>query len=68
MQAALDKIAAIKAMIGDRQIPIEVDGGITLANAAAIAKAGATVLVAGSSIFRGDYATNIAALRRAAQG
>ena len=68
MPAALDKIAAIKAMIGNRPIPIEVDGGITAANAAAIARAGANVLVAGSAVFRGDYVANIAALRVAAQG
>jgi len=67
MPAALEKIAAIRAMIGSRAVPIEVDGGVTLQNAGAIARAGGSVLVAGSAIFRGDYAVNIAALRRAAE-
>jgi ribulose-phosphate 3-epimerase len=66
MPAALDRIAAIRTMIGSRPIPIEVDGGITPANAGAVADAGGSILVAGSSVFRGDYAANIAALRSAA--
>jgi ribulose-phosphate 3-epimerase len=69
MPASFTKIAAIKAMVGSRPIQIEVDGGVTPANAAACARAGATVLVAGSSVFQGgDYAANIAALRKAAGG
>ncbi|MCC7168044.1 MAG: ribulose-phosphate 3-epimerase [Rhodospirillales bacterium] len=64
----LDKIARIKKMIGTRKIDLEVDGGVTPANAGAIAKAGANVLVAGSAVFKGsDYASNIHALRAAAK-
>ena len=60
----LDKIRNIKRMIGSRAIELEVDGGITPANAKDIAAAGADVLVAGSAVFKGgDYAANIAALR-----
>jgi ribulose-phosphate 3-epimerase len=66
--AMLEKIRRIKAMIGDRPIPIEVDGGINAETAAAVAAAGATALVAGSAIFGGDYAERIAALRQAAAG
>jgi ribulose-phosphate 3-epimerase len=69
MPAAIAKIAAIKAMIGSRNVLIEVDGGITAGNANAVVRAGASVLVAGSSIFRSGpaaYANNIAALRDAA--
>jgi ribulose-phosphate 3-epimerase len=66
----LEKIARIRAMIGARDIRLEVDGGVSAANAGAIAKAGADVLVAGSAVFRGNdpgtYAANIAALREAA--
>ena len=58
-------------MIGDRPIRLEVDGGITRDNAAAVAAAGADTLVAGSAVFRGkssaDYASNIAAIRVAAE-
>jgi ribulose-phosphate 3-epimerase len=69
MAASIAKIAAIKAMIGGRDVAIEVDGGITAANAGAVVRAGASVLVAGSSVFKGGadaYAANIAALRAAA--
>ena len=66
--AAIEKIARIKAMIGGRPIDIEVDGGITPDNAAAVTSAGANVLVAGSAVFRGGapaYRSNIAAIRHA---
>jgi len=66
---SLDKIAEIRAMIGGRNIAIEVDGGVTPANARAVCAAGASVIVAGSSVFSGGakaYRDNIAALRRAA--
>ena len=65
----LDKIRAIREMIGRRAIRLEVDGGVTPLTAPQIVEAGADVLVAGSAAFRGGqlcYADNIAALRRAA--
>jgi len=68
--SALDKVARIKAMIGDRPIDLEVDGGVTADNAGALAKAGANALVAGSAVFKGGesaYAGNIAAIRSAAE-
>lgn len=68
--AVVDKIARVKAMIGDRPIDIEVDGGVTPETAPLVAKAGANVLVAGSAIFKGGseeaYNANIAAIRTAA--
>jgi ribulose-phosphate 3-epimerase len=67
--SGFEKIARIRAMIGDRPIDLEVDGGVTADNAGAIAKAGANWLVAGSAVFKGGaehYATNIEAIRRAA--
>ena len=67
--SGLEKIARIRAMIGDRPIDLEVDGGVTPDNAGAIAKAGANWLVAGSAVFKGGaehYAANIEAIRRAA--
>ncbi|WP_373354572.1 ribulose-phosphate 3-epimerase [Pseudoroseicyclus sp. CXY001] len=64
--AMVEKIAAVRAMIGDRPIHLEVDGGISPANAGAVVAAGADVLVAGSAIFGGDYAERIAAIRAAA--
>jgi len=62
--AALEKIKKISAMIGDRPIEIEVDGGVVPDNAKKLVEAGADVLVAGSAVFRTpDYAGNIRALR-----
>jgi len=63
------KIRRIRALIGDRPIRLEVDGGITPETAAVAAGAGADVLVAGSAVFRGGpaaYAANIAAIRSGA--
>ncbi|PSK84902.1 ribulose-5-phosphate 3-epimerase [Limimaricola soesokkakensis] len=71
----LDKIAALRAMIGNREIHLEVDGGVDTATAPLVAQAGADALVAGSAVFRGGsvetasvYGENIAAIRAAAQG
>ena len=69
--AVLEKVRRVKAMIGDRPIDIEVDGGVSADNAARAAAAGANVLVAGSAVFSGggrrDLAGNIAAIRQAAE-
>ena len=67
--SALDKIARARALVGARPIDIEIDGGVTADNAAAVARAGANVLVAGSATFKGGpdaYRANIAAIRNAA--
>ena len=69
--AVLEKIRRVRALIGDRPIDIEVDGGISAETAGAVAAAGANVLVAGSAVFRGgtveSYRDNIGALRQAAR-
>jgi ribulose-phosphate 3-epimerase len=49
-----EKIRRIKAMVGDRPIEIEVDGGVAPETAGIVARAGANVLVAGSAVFKGD--------------
>ena len=68
-----DKVRQLRAMIGDRPIHIEIDGGITTQTAPAMARAGADVLVAGSAVFKGGsaaepsgYGENIRAIRLAA--
>lgn len=67
MAGMLPKIAQAKALVGGRDIDIQVDGGITAANAGSVAKAGANVLVAGSAIFAGGrHREAIGALRMAA--
>ncbi|CAK0769582.1 ribulose-phosphate 3-epimerase [uncultured Gammaproteobacteria bacterium] len=64
IESQLDKIRRLRAMIGDRPIELEVDGGVTTDNAARVAAAGADVLVAGNATFKGgDYAANIKALK-----
>lgn len=72
IESSLEKLKRIKAMIGDRPIDLEIDGGVTADNAGAITKAGANALVAGSAIFKGgtpeSYSANIAAIRKSATG
>jgi ribulose-phosphate 3-epimerase len=66
-----EKVRRIRAMIGDRDIDLEIDGGVTPETAPLVASAGANVLVAGSAVFKGggsNYRGNIAAIRRAAEG
>lgn len=65
IDASLAKIRRARAIL-DRAgsaAHLQVDGGVTAANAAACVDAGADALVAGSFVFKGDYATNIAALK-----
>jgi ribulose-phosphate 3-epimerase len=67
------KIRQLRAMIGDRPVLIEIDGGVTPSTAPALVAAGADVLVAGSAVFKGGsvadpapYGANIRAIRMAA--
>ena len=68
--AMIEKVRRVKAMIGERPIALEVDGGIGPHNAGALAQAGADVLVVGSAIYQGAsveaYRSEIDALRREA--
>jgi len=50
------KVAALKAELDRRgnDAPIEVDGGVNAENAALLRDAGATILVAGSSVFKAE--------------
>ncbi len=68
IQGSTEKIARLRSILDERDlghIELEVDGGIDTGNAPEIVRAGATVLVSGTSIFRGtgSIAENIAALR-----
>jgi ribulose-phosphate 3-epimerase len=61
-----EKVSRIKDLVGDRDVDIEIDGGVTPETAPLVTAAGANVLVAGSAIFKGgSYAPNIAAIREA---
>ncbi len=75
IHSQIDKVKKLRAMIGDRPIHIEIDGGITTETAPLMAAAGADVLVAGSAVFKGGsvdnpsvYGRNIKAIREAAEG
>ena len=73
IHSQIDKVRALRAMIGDRPVHIEVDGGVTPDTAPLVVAAGADVLVAGSAVFSGGsvanpdaYGANIRAIRAAA--
>lgn len=51
----------------ESEIPIAVDGGINISTAPIAAAAGATQLIAGSAIFKGDIEANIRRLRRSVE-
>ena len=51
MPIALEKIAQAKKLVGDRNILVEVDGGVTEQNIQEIRQAGVDAVVAGSSVF-----------------
>ena len=65
MVSQLRKVERLRRMIDSAglDIVLEVDGGVTPASARRCIEAGADALVAGTAVFRGDYAQNIQALR-----
>lgn len=66
IEATYDRIRILKTEIGRQglDIKIEVDGGVSASNAAALAEAGAEIFVAGSAVFKAeDPAAVIAAMR-----
>ncbi|KAA2312498.1 ribulose-phosphate 3-epimerase [Pseudooceanicola sediminis] len=72
IHSQIDKVRRLRAMIGDRPIHIEIDGGVTPETAPLVRAAGADVLVAGSAVFKGGsvanpgpYGDNIRAIRTA---
>jgi ribulose-phosphate 3-epimerase len=75
IHSQVGKVRQLRAMIGDRPIHIEIDGGVDPTTAPLVAKAGADVLVAGSAVFKGGsvqnpevYGQNIRSIREAAVG
>lgn len=72
IETQVDQVRRLRAMIGDRPIHIEIDGGVDPTTAPKVVAAGADVLVAGSAVFRGGsvanpapYGDNIRAIRQA---
>jgi ribulose-phosphate 3-epimerase len=75
IHSQIDKVRRLRALLGDRPVHIQIDGGVTVETAPLVAAAGADVLVAGSAVFSGGsvdapavYGSNIRALRNAALG
>ena len=73
LHSQIEKVARLRERIGDRQVHIEIDGGVDPETAPLVAAAGADVLVAGSAVFRGGsvenptpYGANISNIRMAA--
>jgi ribulose-phosphate 3-epimerase len=64
MPIALDKIAEAKALVESKglNVDIQVDGGIDLNNVEDVIKAGANIIVAGSTVYNGDTAANTKAM------
>ena len=66
---SLDRVRAVRARLdklGRREIPVEIDGGVSISNAADIVRAGAGILVAGSAVFKSENPQlTIEALRNA---
>lgn len=64
------KVRALRQMIGDREVHIQIDGGVDPSTAPLVVEAGADVLVAGSAVFKGGsvdtaevYGRNMQAIR-----
>lgn len=64
LPAVLPKIRAVRAMVGERDVRIGVDGGVNAETAAMARQAGADLMIAASAIFKThDYAGAIRSLR-----
>jgi ribulose-phosphate 3-epimerase len=67
---ALDKVRELDRLRRERhlQLPIEIDGGITLENLQEVIRAGCDWVVTGSSVFHSpDPAATVAAMRQVAR-
>jgi ribulose-phosphate 3-epimerase len=68
MSEVLPKVTELRKMINDKKlkIDIEIDGGINFETAPLAVKAGANILVSGTTIFSGSLKENIQKLRNCA--
>jgi ribulose-phosphate 3-epimerase len=60
IEASYERIKAVRAMLTERglETDVQVDGGITKENIQSVIAAGANVIVAGSTVYRGDASQN----------
>lgn len=65
IEASTQKIKEARALAkaSGRDIDIQVDGGIHIGNLEMVLEAGANVIVAGSAIYKGDIAANVATFK-----
>ncbi|MEX1662287.1 ribulose-phosphate 3-epimerase [uncultured Thioclava sp.] len=73
--SSVQKVRQVRQMIGDREIHIQVDGGVDPNTVGPLVEAGADCFVAGSAVFKGGsvdtpevYGQNMRAIRAAAEG
>jgi ribulose-phosphate 3-epimerase len=57
----IDKVRELKKIIEEigNKVDIEVDGGVTTQNVEVLMDAGANIIVAGSSVFKGEIEENV---------
>lgn len=72
--SSVEKVRQVREMIGDREVHIQVDGGVDPTTIGPLVAAGADCFVAGSAVFKGGsvdtpevYGQNIRAIREAAE-
>ena len=58
VHSCVQKVTELREMIGDREVHIEIDGGVDPSTAPLVVAAGADVLVAGSAVFKGGSVQN----------
>jgi ribulose-phosphate 3-epimerase len=71
MESSLGRIRRLRSLIADKRssekVAIEVDGGVTADNIAAVVEAGARIVVTGASVFQGgDVNSRVRLLKEAA--
>jgi len=63
-----EKISACRQMIGNRNIDLQVDGGINFNTLKEVVEAGANVIVSGSCLFKGDMKENLGQFKKIIKG
>ncbi len=66
LSSCVEKVSAVRKMILEKglNVEVEVDGGITIGNVRSVIEAGASVIVAGSAVFKGEIDGNVKELLR----
>ena len=71
IHSQLDKIRTLKSMLDERglNVPVGIDGGVDTTTAPLIVEAGATILIAGSSVYndKASVKENVDALLKSVQ-